>query len=156
MPKSAAFVRIKREVLAIAAAIPAGRVTSFRAVGLHLDVEPRHVAYILARLTHEEQARVPWHRVVSDTGALDRPKHDGQGRSQAELLAAEGIGIDPNMRIARFDELFFAITEASTGVPAGVRSTLSEAHPAQMMRASEAMARRDQKRSEADSVEEDL
>jgi methylated-DNA-protein-cysteine methyltransferase related protein len=121
MPKSAAFVRIKADVLAITRAIPAGRVTSFRAIGYHLDVVPRHVAYILATLTDAEQAQTPWHRVVSDTGALDRPKHDGSGQSQAELLAAEGVRLDQALRIVDMDLLFFAISEESTGVAAGTR-----------------------------------
>jgi methylated-DNA-protein-cysteine methyltransferase related protein len=116
MPRSAAFMRIKTAVLAVTRAIPPGRVTSFRAVGALLDVVPRHVAYILATLSDEEKALVPWHRVVSDDGALERPKYDGSGRSQAELLAAEGAEIGAGQVVEDFEERFFAVTEETTGV----------------------------------------
>lgn len=56
MPKSESFARIKADVLAIARAIPPGRLTSFWAIGSHLDGAPRHVAYILATLTLDEAA----------------------------------------------------------------------------------------------------
>ncbi|GAB4205359.1 MAG: hypothetical protein OHK0022_31420 [Roseiflexaceae bacterium] len=115
MPRSPAFLRIKAAVLAVARVIPAGRVTSFRAVGLHLDVAPRHVAYLLATLTPEEQAQTPWHRVVSDGGALERHKQDSQGRSQADLLGAEGVPI-VGQAVVDFAARFFEVTQESTGV----------------------------------------
>lgn len=45
MPKSAAFARIHRDVMQIAAAIPAGKVATFADIGAFLDL-------------------VPWYRVV--------------------------------------------------------------------------------------------
>lgn len=121
MPGSPAFARIRRDVLRIVAAIPAGRVSSFRAIGAHLDVMPRHVAYILAQLSDDEQQLIPWHRVVSDGGAIARVKRDARGRAQADLLTAEGVALDGSGAVADFGERFFAITEEATGVPAGAR-----------------------------------
>ncbi|MBC8159581.1 MAG: MGMT family protein [Roseiflexaceae bacterium] len=125
MPKSAAYARIKSNVLAITRSIPHGRVSSFQAIGQHLDVVPRQVAYLLATLSSSEQQTVPWYRVVSDTGTLDRDKYDHIGRSQKELLAEEGIQVTAKRQIAAFAQAFFPVTEATTGVPAGQRPTTS-------------------------------
>ncbi len=70
------FARIKGDVLRILSAVPPGRVVTFADVGAHLDVMPRHVAYILARLGPGEQARTPWHRAVAADGTLAAPTSD--------------------------------------------------------------------------------
>lgn len=90
MPKSAAFIRIKSDVLKIVAAIPEGKLITHRAVSEHLDVMPHHVAYILSMLTDQEKATYPWYRVVSHDGSLGALKRGADGRTQAELLAEEG------------------------------------------------------------------
>lgn len=115
MAKSAAFARIKAGVFAITKAIPAGKVTSFKAIGAHLDVMPRHVAYILATLTNEEKVEIPWQRVVGDRGKLERVYSNPDGVTQAELLTAEGISL-VGMQIQGFDDVFFIVNEATTGV----------------------------------------
>ncbi len=74
MAKSAAFARIKKEVLAIVEAIPSGKVSTYKAIGESLDVMPRHVAYILTTLSEVESEQYPWHRVVSDGGKITAPK----------------------------------------------------------------------------------
>ena len=102
MARSAAYARIKADILRIVGAIPEGRVATFGDIGRHLDVMPRHVAYILAMLSDEEKARYPWHRVVADKGKLGKPKFNGFGISQAELLAAEGIDATDQGMIADF------------------------------------------------------
>ncbi|UPY38134.1 MGMT family protein [Sediminicoccus sp. KRV36] len=72
MAKSPFFARIKADVLSIVANIPEGEVVTFRDIGAHLDVMPRHVAYILKMLDAEERAAFPAGRVVaSDAAALD-------------------------------------------------------------------------------------
>lgn len=72
MAKSPFFARIKADVLMIVASIPEGQVVTFRDIGAHLDVMPRHVAYILKRLDAEERATFPAERVVaSDPAALE-------------------------------------------------------------------------------------
>jgi hypothetical protein len=55
MAKSPFFARIKADVLTIVASIPEGSVVTFRDIGAHLDVMPRHVAYILKMLDAEER-----------------------------------------------------------------------------------------------------
>ena len=121
MPKSAAFIRIKGAVLAVVEAIPAGQVTTFKAIGAHLDIMPRHVAYILAMLTPDEQIQTPWYRVVGDGGKLTRTRRDAHGISQAEHLAADGVRVEPGQCVADFEALFFALILNSTGVSPVVR-----------------------------------
>ena len=93
------YARIKADVLAIVAAIPAGRIATFADIGAHLDVMPRHVAYILATLADIEKATLPWHRVVAADGRLGVPKSGADGAPQRALLAAEGAAFDAAGRI---------------------------------------------------------
>jgi methylated-DNA-protein-cysteine methyltransferase-like protein len=121
MAKSAAYARIRRDVLAIVAAVPRGRLVTHAAIGAHLDVMPRHVAYLLAMLEPPERATLPWHRVVGKDGALGR-RAGVDGRSQAELLAAEGVA----MAAGRVDAASLAARSIAVGdlacdVPAQVR-----------------------------------
>jgi methylated-DNA-protein-cysteine methyltransferase-like protein len=97
--KSPAFARIKADVLRIVAAIPPGRVATFRDIGAHLDAMPRHVAYILATLGHAEQAAIPWHRAIGGDLTLGTPKANGFGIGQAALLGEEGTGFDARGRL---------------------------------------------------------
>lgn len=92
MPKSQAFIRIKSDVLGIVRDVPRGRVCTYAAIGRHLDVMARHVAYILATLTDDERLGVPWHRVVAESGAINRTKH-GRGIEQCAALEAEGVTV---------------------------------------------------------------
>ena len=92
MPKSEAFIRIKADVLSIVRDIPRGRVCTYAAVGRHLEVMARHVAYILATMTDEERTGVPWHRMVAESGAINRTKH-GRGAEQRVALHAEDVVI---------------------------------------------------------------
>jgi methylated-DNA-protein-cysteine methyltransferase related protein len=92
MARSAAFTRIKTDVLTIVRALPTGRVTTFDALGRHLDVEPRHIAYILAMLGEHEREIVPWHRVVAKGGAIGRGPHRDQ---QFAKLVREGVMVSP-------------------------------------------------------------
>ncbi len=117
MPKSAAFIRIKADVLNIVAAIPEGRVSTYRSIGAHLDVMPRHVAYILTMLTADEKARLPWYRVVADGGALGVPKFDHSGRSQAERLQAEGIDVLGKAIRFGFSAAMIEAGDLMSGVP---------------------------------------
>lgn len=115
MPPSAAYARIKRDVYAVAGAIPRGRLTSYRAIGEFLDVVPRQVAYLLALSGDEERERVPWHRVVGDDGALGRPKRDFHGRTQAELLAADGVTVERGV-VREIERRWWEPTTKATGV----------------------------------------
>lgn len=116
MAKSEAFARIHRDVMQVAAAIPAGRVATFADIGAFLDVVPRQVAFLLARRNDPAREAAPWHRVVADDGSLGRPKYDAWGRSQRELLEADGITLDAKHKVIDLDEQRFTPTRRNTGV----------------------------------------
>lgn len=109
MGKSAAFARIKRQVLELVQAIPAGHVVTFGQAGDHLDVMARHVAYILATLSPEEEELTPWHRVVPEGGRL-KLSVGGRVIRQAALLQEEGIEVGPGGRLDGWSELQWSIT----------------------------------------------
>ena len=48
--ESSAFARIRTEVIRVVSGIPEGSFTTYGSIGGHLNVNPRHVAYFLARL----------------------------------------------------------------------------------------------------------
>lgn len=127
--KSAAFVRIKSEVLKIVAAIPEGKLITHRAVGEHLDVMPRHVAYILAMLTDQEKATYPWHRIVSDDGSLGTLKRGVDGRPQAALLEDEGYTLLEG-KIVALPKRLVSITSLKSGVPKQTRPAVGADQPA--------------------------
>ncbi len=102
MAKSAAFARIKKEMLAIVEVIPSGKVTTYKAISETLAVMPRHVAYILTTLGEEESERIPWHRVVSDGGKITAPKLFDE---QVSRLNVEEI-ICENGKILDFERYF--------------------------------------------------
>jgi alkylated DNA nucleotide flippase Atl1 len=64
------MARFKARVLAVLAAIPEGRVTTYGTIARHLHVTARQVAFILATLTAEESERLPWFRVVAANGVV--------------------------------------------------------------------------------------
>jgi methylated-DNA-protein-cysteine methyltransferase related protein len=121
MAKSAAFARIKADVLRIVQAIPAGKVLAFADIGRHLDVAPRHVAYILTMLPDAEKALIPWHRVVGESGALGKPKFDADGVSQAELLRAEGHVLEDGGALLDMPRVTVALAKLKSGVPRQTR-----------------------------------
>jgi methylated-DNA-protein-cysteine methyltransferase related protein len=88
---SSFFARIQTDVVAIMRAVPFGSLVTFKDVGAHLDVMPRHVAYLLSMRGEGFDKSVPWHRAVPDSGKLQTPKHGDDGESQADLLRDEGI-----------------------------------------------------------------
>lgn len=115
------FARIKADVLKIVASVPAGRVVSFAGIGAHLDVAPRHVAYILAMLPDAEKATTPWHRAVTEEGTLGAPKAGADGEGQRSLLAAEGATFDEEGRITDFASRQVAVETLDHGVPKQTR-----------------------------------
>jgi methylated-DNA-protein-cysteine methyltransferase related protein len=106
MPKSTAFAQIKAGAIEITANIPVGRVTTYGAIGEHLNVMPRHVAYILTMQNPEERLALPWYRVVADRGAISLGKLNARHHAQIEYLQQEGIQITAKNRIENFDKLF--------------------------------------------------
>lgn len=116
MAGSPFFARIKRDVVAIMRAVPSGRLVTFLDIGRHLDVAPRHVAYILARLDPEEAAMIPWFRAVSEEGIASAAKAGHDDRSQRGCLAEEGHVIAEDGRILGFGQRLVAVVALESGV----------------------------------------
>ncbi|MBI38934.1 MAG: DNA methyltransferase [Leptospiraceae bacterium] len=79
---------MKSDVLRIVSAIPEGQVTTYGSIARFLTISPRTVAYLLAGSGNE----IPWHRVVSAGGWLNRDRKVGD-RKQERKLKAEGITV---------------------------------------------------------------
>jgi methylated-DNA-protein-cysteine methyltransferase related protein len=92
----------------VVAAIPEGRVTTYGAIGSHLRVTARQVAFVMARLTDEESLRLPWFRVVAAKGVVSSMKIRGVGRRQIERLRAEGISVTPRHKVEDFSLVFWS------------------------------------------------
>jgi methylated-DNA-protein-cysteine methyltransferase related protein len=116
MPKSPFFIRIKADVLKMVASIPPGKITTFHSMGEHLDVMPRHVAYILSTLEPLEKIQYPWHRVVGEKGDLGKLKRSELGEPQSELLRAEGILVSKNSISDNFAAVFVAADQLNSGI----------------------------------------
>jgi methylated-DNA-protein-cysteine methyltransferase-like protein len=115
------FARIKRDILAIVATVPEGKLVTFKDVGVHLDVMPRHVAYILAKLDPIESTTLPWFRAVPEDGTLLTPKAGPDGKTQRELLASEGHQIAPDGRILNLGQKLADVALLPHGVPVQTR-----------------------------------
>ena len=96
---------MKSQVLAILAAIPEGRVTTYGTIGRHLHVTARQVAFVLARLTVEESERLPWFRVVAANGVVSSTKLGAVGRRQIARLRAEGVAVTPRNKVEDFQRI---------------------------------------------------
>jgi methylated-DNA-protein-cysteine methyltransferase related protein len=127
MPASGSpfFARIERDVFAIVASVPAGRIVTFAAVGAYLDVMPRHVAYLLAR-ENAELSGIPWHRAVPHNDKVAGAKLVGVGkpgrtRLQAERLTSEGVVVAANGAIVDFEVKQIAPVNLSHGVQRQLR-----------------------------------
>jgi methylated-DNA-protein-cysteine methyltransferase related protein len=103
--RPAGVVRIKEQVLAVVAAIPEGRVTTYGAIARHLRVTARQVAFVLARLTEAESEGLPWFRVVAAKGVVSSTKLGAVGRRQIERLRAEGVSVTPRNKVEVFDSI---------------------------------------------------
>lgn len=105
--------------------IPAGLVSTYLSLGEHIDVMPRHVAYILATLSDAEREIVPWHRVVGEGGVISTSNR-GRVRVQVERLKVEGIPFESTYQIRFFEDVFVPAVELSSGVPVQKRSDHKE------------------------------
>jgi methylated-DNA-protein-cysteine methyltransferase related protein len=98
----------RKDVLAIVARIPQGRVTSYGAVAA-MAGQPRAargVGWILNRLPPDTD--LPWWRVVNRDGGLSTYKlPGGAGPLQRARLEAEGVVLDPHHQVG--DERFWWI-----------------------------------------------
>src|SRR3954462_12297790 len=93
-PKSKTYLRIRAEVLRLVALIPPGKFTTYGSIAVHMNVVALHVGTVLASLTEDESALLPWHRVVSSDGRLSTKMALNLSRVQRKRLEAEGIKID--------------------------------------------------------------
>lgn len=126
MPRSKAFIRIKEQVLEITASIPSGKLCTFQSIGSHLDVMPRHVAYILSQLDDTAKMLYPWHRVVSGDGSLGVLKRAPSGETQTELLSAEGIQVQKNSVAPGLERFFVPAERLPHGIQRQTRSIQTE------------------------------
>lgn len=97
-------------------AIPPGRVSTYRSLGEHIDVMPRHVAYLLSTLDDIEREIVPWRRVVSDKGIVSAP-NAAKATAQTERLKTEGVLVNDEKAVVDFDTAFIAAAGLASGVP---------------------------------------
>jgi methylated-DNA-protein-cysteine methyltransferase-like protein len=101
--------------LAVVAAIPEGRVTTYGTIGRHLHVTARQVASVLAALTVEESERVPWFRVVAASGVVSTIKLGAVGRRQIERLRSEGVAVTPRHKVEDFQVIAWSPVEGRPG-----------------------------------------
>jgi len=107
MAKVNAQERWKARVIAVMATIPAGRVTTYGAIGRRLKRTPRQVAFVLARLSEEESATLPWFRVVAANGIISTMKLGIVGHRQIQCLQMEGVSVNAGHKIIDFKTVFW-------------------------------------------------
>jgi methylated-DNA-protein-cysteine methyltransferase-like protein len=96
------ILRFKAKVLAVVAAIPEGRVTTYGTIGRHLRITARQVAFVMSRLTEEDSRDLPWFRVVAANGVISTIKLGAVGRRQIERLRAEGSAVTSRNKVVDF------------------------------------------------------
>jgi methylated-DNA-protein-cysteine methyltransferase-like protein len=104
--KSKAYERIRAEVLRLVALIPPGKFTTYGSIAVHMNVVALHVGTVLASLTAEESAMLPWHRVVSADGRLSTKMARNLSRVQRQRLESEGMKINAKGYICDTDAHF--------------------------------------------------
>lgn len=108
-PKSKAFARIRAEVIRLVALVPAGKFTTYGSIAIHMNVVPRHVAFVLSHLTAEESAALPWHRIVGAEARIS-PKMDAELAAHQRLrLEVEGLQLDDKGFIQNADAHFHVV-----------------------------------------------
>lgn len=108
-PKSAAFARIRAEVIRLMALIPEGKFTTYGSIAVHMNVMARHVAFVMSRLTEEESAMLPWHRVVGADARISPKMDPVLAKTQRERLGAEGMTINAAGFIQKDDAHFHSV-----------------------------------------------
>jgi methylated-DNA-protein-cysteine methyltransferase related protein len=89
---------IIEQVFKAARAIPAGRVTSYGALGTRCD--PPISGYICGRIMNNAANDVPWWRVVAKDGSLPIAKRNPRlAMEQRDRLQAEGVEFDEAGRV---------------------------------------------------------
>jgi methylated-DNA-protein-cysteine methyltransferase related protein len=106
---SIAAVRMRAEVLRLVGLIPPGHFTTYGALAVHMNVAPLFVASVLARMSEQESATLPWHRVVA-AGPRISPAMDPELRGeQRRRLETEGLRFDAKGLILDADARFHRV-----------------------------------------------
>ena len=108
-PKSKAFARIRAEVIRLVGLIPPGKFTTYGSIAIHMNVVARHVAFVMSRLTEEESATLPWHRVVSADARISPNMKASLAREQRRRLRREGMKINAAGYIQDADSHFHVV-----------------------------------------------
>ena len=93
------------QVYAVVRRIPAGKVTSYGRVAemLGRPHAARAVGYSLSALKdrrgQEAYANIPWQRVINSQGRISIVNRDHGPNQQAELLRAEGVQVNDDLRV---------------------------------------------------------
>ena len=101
-PESSQVLRLKLRILAVVAAIPECRVTTYGTIAHHLRTTARQVGFVMATLTREESKQLPWFRVVAANGVISTIKLGAVGRRQIARLRAEGVAVTPRHKVEDF------------------------------------------------------
>jgi methylated-DNA-protein-cysteine methyltransferase-like protein len=107
--KSQAFTRIRAEVIRLIALIPSGKFTTYGSIAIHMNVVARHVATVISRLTDEESASLPWHRVVGAEARISPNMPTEIAFKQRTRLEAEGLILDSKGYIKNADTQFHVV-----------------------------------------------
>jgi methylated-DNA-protein-cysteine methyltransferase-like protein len=107
--KSQAFTRIRAEVIRLIALIPSGKFTTYGSIAIHMNVVARHVATVISRLTDEESASLPWHRVVGAEARISPNIPTEIAFKQRTRLEAEGLILDSKGYIKNADTQFHVV-----------------------------------------------
>jgi methylated-DNA-protein-cysteine methyltransferase related protein len=108
-PNSPAFARIRAEVIRLVGLIPISKFTTYGSIAVHMNVVPRHVASVLSRLTDQESASLPWHRVVGAEARISPNMDPALAEVQRERLMAEGLTLDAKGYIQNCDAHFHVV-----------------------------------------------
>lgn len=103
MPRETAAERLRSRVLAVVAAIPEGRVTTYGTIAKHLGTTARQVARVMSSLEPGECDN--WFRVVGANGTVSTMKLGAVGRRQIARLRAEGVEVTARKRVAEFESV---------------------------------------------------
>lgn len=101
--------RLRAEVMHLVALVPEGRFTTYGSIAARLGINPRRVAFFLARLEGAESEALPWHRVVAAEGRVSRGMAEPLRDEQTRRLEREGLVVDSRGFIRDPDRHFHVV-----------------------------------------------
>ena len=109
MAGSPAYARMRDALYDRLADLAAGQVVRLDALAEALNLPPRHVASILARISPGEDDFCPWWRVIPSVARFPAlPKRSRRQQVQVERLLAEGLAISGDGVIADLENRLVA------------------------------------------------